>query len=237
MTSVYPAITVAQDQKIDQQSVDEGPWAMALTPIEFAKKHKLLLRDPESKVIKIDEVRAKSIITGTLGPLWTGVKKLPPHQKALFAVLCTYIAYERKKADKILEQMAASATLGNVRSGKIDYAGTDELLAKFGNTPEIKQIISRHAYVFTVFAELLTTARKTGIVANSLFLWLKPLDRPLWYVCNNVGRKAVFAETAGVHAHWLAERQLGYAIKTPMVETVISALNEAVASRIIRDIN
>ncbi len=235
MTPVFPAITVVQDQQVDRQPVESGPWAMSLTPIEFAKKYKLLQKEP-SGVIKVDEIRAKSVIATTLGPPWMGIRKLPPHQKALLAVLCTYIAYERKTADKMLEQMATSATFSNVAAGKINYAGIDELLNRFANTPEIKQLLAQHAYVFTVFAQLLTMARKTGIVANSLYLWIKPMDRSLWYVLNNVGRKAVFAETASVHAHWLAERQLGYAIKTPMIEPVITALNEAVASRIIRDI-
>ncbi len=235
MTPVYPAITVVQDQKVDQQSIEQGPWAMGLTPIEFAKKNKLLYRDV-SGAIKVDGLRAKAVFAGQLGPLWTGIKNLPPHQKALFAVLATYVNYERKTADKLLEQMAGSATLSNVKAGKVNYSGIDEVLKRFGTSPSVKQIISHHAHVYTIFAELLTTARKTGIVANSLYLWLKPLDRPLWYVLNNVGRKAVFTETAAVHAHWLAERELGYAIKTPMIDPVIAGLEEAVASRIIKDI-
>lgn len=235
MTPVFPAITVVQDQNLESQPVDSGPWMMALTPIEFAKKYKLLYRDPAG-VVKVDEIRAKAAIASTLGPLWLGVKKLPPHQKAIFAVLCAYVAYERKTADKMLEQMAVSATFNHAKSGKINYAGIDDLLNRFGNIPQVKQVLTQHAYVYTVFTQLLVLARKTGIVANSLYLWLKPIDRSLWYVLNNVGRKAVFAEVASVHGHWLAERQLGYPLKTPMIDSVIAALNEAVAARIIRDI-
>lgn len=235
MTPVYPAIAVVQDQKVDQQSIETGPWAMGLTPIEFARKNKLLYRDITG-AIKVDALRAKSVFASQLGPLWSGIKHLPPHQKAIFAVLVTYVSYERKTADKLLEQMAGSATLQTVKAGKVDYSGVDELVKKFGSTPAVKQILTHHAFVFTIFAELLTMARKTGIVANSLYLWLKPIDRSLWYVLNNVGRKAVFTETAAIHAHWLAERELGYAIKTPMIDPVIVGLEEAVASRIIRDI-
>jgi len=235
MTPVYPAITVVQDQRVDQQPVEDGPWAMGLTPIEFAKKNKLLYRDI-TNAIKVDGLRAKSVFASQLGPIWTGVKNLPPHQRAIFAVLATYVSYERKTADKLLEQMAGSATFNSVKAGKINYAGIDEVLKRFGSSPAVKQILTHHAYVYTIFAELLTTARKTGIVANSLYLWIKPIDRTLWYVLNNVGRKAVFTETAAVHAHWLAERELGYAIKTPMIDPVIAGLEEAVAARIIKDI-
>jgi len=82
---------------------------------------------------------------------------------------------------------------------------------------------------------MLVSARRSGIVANSSYLWLKPVDRALWYTLNNVGRKAVFTEMGAVHAHWLAEKKLGFALTEPMVEEAIYGLEDAAKSRIVRD--
>lgn len=235
MKDVFPAIKVVADQGLDQIDINEGPWRMGQTPIEFAKSYNLLSRDNDGKIL-VDSVRSKAIFTKQLGPKWQGIKKLPPHQKALFAVLAAYIAYERKAADAMLEQMAESATYSNVKAGKINYAGIDDMIKKYGHAPQVKEIISKHAFVFTIFTQMLATARKTGIVANSLYLWVKPIDRSLWYTLNNVGRQAVFTETAAIKAHWLAEAQLGYAIPTPMIDSAVEGLEVAIASRLIRDI-
>ena len=235
MGESFPVMSIVQGQDIPTLPVEEGPWAMALTPIEFAKKYHLLYRD-EHEQIKVDLIRAKAIATKTLGALWRGIDQLPRHQRAIFGVLAAYAAYQRKDADKVLEKMAASATFEHAQSDKVDYAEGEALAKKLENHPEIKRITQQHAYVFTVFTELLVSARKTGIVANALYLWVKILDRPFWYVLNNVGRKAVYSETAAVHAHWLSESKLGYPIKTPMIDMVVDALEEAVASRIIKEI-
>ncbi|MCX7122600.1 MAG: hypothetical protein NTV32_02825, partial [Gammaproteobacteria bacterium] len=45
----FPAINVVSGLNLVKQSIDEGPWAMALTPIEFGKKNALLTRHPQTK--------------------------------------------------------------------------------------------------------------------------------------------------------------------------------------------
>ncbi len=50
---------------------------------------------------------------------------------------------------------------------------------------------------------------RDGVQASADFLWLKPIDRRLWYMLNTVGRQTPFAEVAGPYAHWLAEREMG----------------------------
>lgn len=235
MRPVFPAINVVKDYDLVNQSIHEGPWAMALSPIEYCQKHKLLFRDDEGKV-KVDEIRAKSLLVKQLGQPWQGIDKLLPHQRAIFAVLATYVNYQRKVADKMMEQLAHSADASTLKSGKLDYTGIENLIKQYANSPKVKEITSNHAYVLTVFSEMLSVARKTGIVANSLYLWVKPIDRSLWYTLNNVGRQAVFAETGAVRAHWLAEKELGYAVKSPMVDSVLPGLQAAIDLRIIRSL-
>jgi len=232
---IFPAINIINGLDLVKTSVDDGPWAMADTPIEFAKKHHLIRRDRKTGEIVLDSNKANLIFSQQLGQPWRGVDALPAHQKALFAIFAAFANYKRDDAETKMEEIAASLTPDQVKTGKIKF-DTDTLLKKYRDSKVVQNITKRHAYTATIFMELLTEARKSGIVLNSLYLWLKPLDRKLWYVLNNVGRKAVYAEAAAIQAHWLAERRLGFAINQPMIDEAISALQEAIQSRIIKDV-
>lgn len=61
-------------------------------------------------------------------------------------------------------------------------------------------------------------------MAAAEFLWLKPVDRPLWFMLNNVGRRTAFTEVAGPMAHWLAEKVIGRKLIVPMVNQATTAL-------------
>ena len=56
-----------------------------------------------------------------------------------------------------------------------------------------ERCLSRHAaFELPWFMALLYRARRKGVLANSQFLWLRPLDRPLWYaLCQCGGRTAM----------------------------------------------
>ena len=57
-----------------------------------------------------------------------------------------------------------------------------------------------------LIASLLEMARIDGVLASAEFLWLKPVDRRMWYMLNCVGRQTAVAEIAGLFAHWQAEK-------------------------------
>lgn len=233
--STFPAINVVNGIDLVKTPIDEGPWAMGMTPIDFAKHHKLIHRDPRTDKIVFNPFKAKMIFSDQLGALWTGVEHLKPHEQALFAIFAAYVNYKREEAEQKLEAIARSINPKSLKTGNIPF-NTQALLKKYGDTKQVKAIVDRHAYVRTVFMEMLTQARSSGIVLNSLILWLKPIDRELWYTLNNVGRKAVFAEAAGIQAQWLSEKRLGFAIQHPMVDEAVNALDEAILSRIIKDL-
>ena len=234
LKGTYPCIQVVTELDLVRQPINEGPWAMALSPVEFAKKYKLLTRTEEGK-LSVDNLNTRILFTEQLGPYWQGVDVLPKHQKAIFAALCLFVDYKRSEAESLLEQFALSATKDSIVSGKLDYSKVDSIINKYKNSQLIKDITSSHAYVYTVFTQMLSQARSTGIVASASFLWLKPMDRLLWYTLNNVGRKAVFIETGAVTAHWKAEVKLGYAVKRPLLDSALDALKEAVTTRVVKD--
>ncbi len=236
MSPFFPAIQVVQSLDLVNEDVNVGPWAMALTPIEFGKKYKLFSRDLTTGKVKVNGQAAQIVFSRQLGRLWAGIEGLSPHERGLFAAFIAFTNYDRKTGDKLLEQMATSATISNVQKGQIDYTGVEDIIKKHMSSPIIQSIIKKHGFVHTVFAGLLKAARETGIVQNALYLWIKPLDRTLWYVLNNMGRRAVFAETAGTFAHFLAEESVGFAIRSPIVDSAVSALQVAADDRVIHDL-
>lgn len=237
MENKFPSTRAVLGLDLVNEPIDQGPWAMAQTPVEYAKKFKLLYRDADTNAIVLDKQRARVVFSNQLGPLWVSVENLKPHEKALFGVFAAFANYQRDLANKALDRIALSVTQETLKTGALDFSAADELIERFSNTPIIQKAIEGHAYLYTVFMDVLKAGRSTGIVANALFQWLKPIDRSLWYTLCNVGRKSVFAETAAVQAHFLAEKKLGSPIEQPMVDEAVSALDSAIKIRIIRDVH
>jgi len=235
----WPQIMPVVHLDLIKTDIDTGPWAMALTPMLFCKKHNLLQEirmmrqegmsrkewDKIEVVLKRGE--ANKLFALQLGPMWMGTDKLPPHVKALFAVFAARINADTKSAADMLAQLSASSL-----NRSLNYGGVDQLLKKHVNTKLVQKIVKSHAYVSTVMASMLLSARDDGVQASADFLWLKPLDRRLWYILNTVGRQTPFIEVAGIFAHWVAEREAGRRLLVPMVEeatnAVVIALKEVI---------
>lgn len=140
-----------------------------------------------------------------LGSMWTGVEALPIHCKALLGAFAASANEDREGSTKLLKQINASA----IEDGKLDFTGAEELLAKHISSKVVGKVLQRHAYVYTIFASMLELARTDGVFPSSDFLWLKPVDRRMWYMLNSVGRQTAVTEIAGAFAHWVAEKNWG----------------------------
>lgn len=233
----WPQITPVVNLDLIKTDIDTGPWAMAMTPMQFSKKFKLLeevrtQRETGRRGERIEVVlkrgEANKLFALQLGPLWKGVESLPPYTKALFAVFAARMNADTKPAADLLAQMSASCNT------KLNFAGTDQLLKKHGNSKLVKNILESHAYVLTVMAAMLEGAREDGVQASSDFLWLKPIDRRLWYTLNTVGRQTPFIEVAGIFAHWVSEKEAGRKLLVPMVEEATNALELALKEVVYR---
>jgi intracellular multiplication protein IcmP len=229
----WPQISPVVHLDLIKADINKGPWAMALTPMLFCKKNKLLQEiqterreDLSSKewgkvnvVLKRGE--ANKLFVLQLGPLWKNINSLPPHVKGLFAVFAARINADSKPAANLLLQFNCSPP------GKLNMRGVDALIKKHYNTKSVQRIVQGHAYVLTVMASMLEGARQDGVQASADFLWLKPLDRRLWYTLNVVGRQTPFVEVAGIFAHWLAEKEATTKLVVPMIEEATKALELA----------
>ncbi len=233
----WPQIKIATKHDILNEDLDAGPWAMAMSPIQFSKKNKLVAieaaeasQSPFSKMqlpeytVVLDKVRAERAFSVQMGRTWQGVEAMPPHRRAIFAVFVARGCRDGKGASSLVAQLADSAA-----DGTVNCSGADELWKKHFKTKRVQEICGNHAYEFTVFISILLFAREDGVVASADFLWVKPLDRRLWYVINNVGRQTPSVEVGGIFSHWYHEMALKRPLSAPRVDEAVRALEIALS--------
>lgn len=222
----WPQITPALSLDLLKEDLDIGPWAMAKVPLDFCKEHDMLYigEGEDNKLVwKLKPEPAYRIFALQVGAPWHGMQGLPIHIKALIVIFLARALRQRDIANRFLKQIAASAA-----HGKLDFTGIEEQLEKYQDAKPIKWLEKRHAYTGSLLASLLEMARIDGVLASAEFLWLKPVDRKIWYMLNSVGRQTAVAEVAGLFAHWHAEKKLKRPLKNPMVKEAVHGLDEEV---------
>lgn len=222
---IWPQINPVMKHNLVKTDLDDGAWASSLTPMLFAKKHHFLVEKKEDNGtvnVTVNEGAAHRVFALQTGQFWRDITTLPIHVQALFGIFLARANQDRKNADNLLTQIATSGV-----TDKLDFTGAKELAAKHNTTKTAKEVFKRHAYLLTVMATLLELARTDGVLATAEFIWLKPIDRPLWYMLNSVGRQTAFPEAAGAFAHWLAEKKLNRPLRVPMVEEAVKAIELA----------
>lgn len=208
---------------IHKQPVDEGEWAMPLTPLEFCKKYVLLTPDN-----RVDQIKANYIFLHQLGPIWKGFEYLKPEEKGLlacFAAQCSKIEGGIEDSRKYLRVMALTSTT------QPDFSWAESVWNKYKESPHVKKIVYSYGYNYTVLSTMLLNARLYGKLANSFFLWLKPYNRELYFVLRSAGSPTIttgpqvpFAEGAAAFAHRLAEESYGRPIIRPMIKEATAGL-------------
>src|SRR3990167_725602 len=180
---VWPQITPVLQLDLVKEDIDTGEWAMAKLPLHFCRENNLLVMKviAEKKIWALKKKPAYRLFALQLGPMWRGLEALPIHVKALAVIFLARATGQRPLAKQFLTQIAMSAT-----TGKLDFSGVSDALKSFYAHRIIQWLEKRHAYITTVMATLLEIARSDGVLASSEFLWLKPIDRRMWYMMNTV---------------------------------------------------
>jgi len=232
----WPQISPVIGLNLVDEDIDQGPWAMALSPMQFAKKYHLLSEEKTVSLAMTMASRFAAQVTAhvrreaayqvfvlQLGEYWQGIEHLPLAIKILFVAFVARANHDQEGSRKLLLQAAQSAA-----AGKLHVSGVDDLWEKHKHNKFVNHVIHSHAYVLTVMASMLVLARKDGVLASADFLWLKPIDRSLWFMLNCVGRQCVFSEVAGPFAHWNVERAMRRRLLVPMVDEAVNGLEMAI---------
>ena len=221
---IWPYIAPVVNVNLMEEPFDKGPYSMALRPYDFSVKHKLLQNDKD--VTSLDRVRSEKLFVSQLGKLWGGYGRLQPHEKALLAIFAAQACGQKKAALEAVNAIAISAASDQKRMP--DFSSVKNLV-KYIDDPKVQEIINKHAYVYTVMAQMLEFARSTGVLPTPYIVWLKPKDRTLWYVLNCVGRQVSFVEVAGIFGHWKAEQIAKHKLESPYVIKAVDGLEKALS--------
>ncbi|OYV49624.1 MAG: hypothetical protein B7Z77_07560 [Acidocella sp. 20-58-15] len=218
------------------------PADYALTPAEWIGR---FAADPSGD---FNEHMARAALAAQLGNYWTGPMDASPAARLLFAVFALHLAERREDALLLLGD--ASARLAEAKqdgeNGPTDPLSIPEdLIEKVDRFLEGKmpvnektaaiKIAERHAYETTALMALLTASRiKAGVMAPAQFVWLKLVDRNLWYALHSLGYEIEGigryihpnprVEALGARDHWAAERIAARPIRKPYLDGSIAAL-------------
>ncbi|WP_304333974.1 hypothetical protein [Conchiformibius steedae] len=206
-----------------QQDAREGPWASARKPHDIAARFGLFKTagNPDT----LDEDKARRYFTMQLGRTYLGEHSLSDYHKAIIGVLLAYIERDNNEATQARRAISRSYS-AKLDVIKPDYRAGLALFEQYKHSPLAAPVFQRHAYINSLILGLYTYAkqvRKIGVCPAHYFIWLKPLDRLLYYALNNEGRDVAWTECAGIVNHTYYETEMGKAIFQPYVDECILA--------------
>lgn len=197
-------------------------FAEPLSPEEWLSFHRI----PVVNGVP-DREAVRRAFCAQLGPRWNGFADLPPYIQGLCAAFAMKGVQKREESDEFLGRLSQCWSAQN------GYQLSPELMKEIRSIlkdPAVggkaAEIAAKHAYRTTALLGMLKWARfMGGVLAAAQFLWLRGVDRELWYSLNNQGRRTFHTEGAGAIAHYMAEEQAQKALPIPRMDTAIVTLN------------
>ena len=200
-----------------------------LMPMEWLRDNKIRLTRKEG----LDDEAATRAFEKQLGPSWNGVEQAPYHVQALCVMAGLNARREKKKGPALRDALSEiHATQPPAKAAELTKAAIAPYLADKSLVESINRVGGKHAFMNTAAIGVYGIGGPmkewgggdAGVLATSMFRWIKKVDRQLWYCLNNVGRRAFHIEGAGAVSHFQAERVLGQPLSDPYVESALEGL-------------
>ncbi len=197
-------------------------FAEALSPEEW-------IAYKEIKVIKnqVDFSQTWYALAAQLGKRWQGPSRLSPAAQGIYAACALKHVRKRKEAEELLNKLALS---WSPQKGLRLSLGLKMQIFKIIQNPKLggalQKYADQHAFETTAMLRCLSRARQEGgVFAPAAFLWLRGVDRNLWYALNNLGRKSYHAEAVGSLVHFTNELIAAQKIPSPRFDDVIKGFD------------
>ncbi len=206
--------------------------------------------------LALDRERTHALYAGQLSVRWQGWETLPPYLQKLSAAWALFAVGEREAAQALLN--ACSLSFRGPRPGRgpslslrppfvhrgrgghgwLMDTSLEPAARKLAREALTDAAVARAMRVHSVWRDLCLLAlyeqaRTRGVLPTAEFIWLRPVNRQLFYLCNNLGRRTAWPEIAGAWAHYQAESLLARldpaagGIAEPHVDTAVDALESA----------
>lgn len=192
----------------------------ARTPFEWLKLNDISYEDSQ-----LDREGCENAFAKQLGKPWHGVKRAELPVQVLLLLAGMHLT-RNKAAISSRENMSMSWAAGADGTAAMK-AFVESSLANEKLVSVIDKVCAKNAYASSAAITMIDFARrKSGVLASSDFIWMRRVDRNLWYALNNVGRRRFHCEGAGAIAHYFAERAAGNALPEPYVEEAVNGLED-----------
>lgn len=210
---------------------DPAPGAILLGPDNLADPYSPVLS--ESPPVSFDRDRCFVLFKEQFGPLHTGFGSMPRYLQKLALAFLLFGSENKKDAYALLDSLSLSfrppepgkpgrwewrafpwcytrprkampyrldLSIGGFSSG--------DIAALLGRKDVARLIRAHNKYRDLFILALYEYARGKGVLPTAEFIWLRPVNRRLFYLLNNFGRRSAWTEVAGPWAWYLAEEQL-----------------------------
>ncbi len=180
----------------------------------------------------LDKAKAESVMIEQLGVLWQGIDNVALHIQVMLMIVGAHAVSpmsgsKKKASEKLRGYITVAYTIHNDPAKRDAFVAS--LIAPFLASSDIANLITevskKHSWTATILIEFLEKARKAaGVLPSAEFLWLKSVDRPLFYVLNNVGRRKYHVEGAGAMSHYFFEKGANRGLSEPRVENAVAGV-------------
>lgn len=140
--------------------------------------------------------------------------RFSPTGKVIFALLCAYASGDRSGYERARDQLNHSCR--GAKSGMANLTVAQWLFDKHRDNAMARKLFAVHHWEYTYLYALFIEAKKMGKVTHAEFLWLKPMNRILFYVLNTVGRFTPHTESAAAFSQYAFERACSKAGRLPL---------------------
>jgi hypothetical protein len=195
----------------------------ARTPLEWLLEHDIKFENSE-----LDRDAAEKVFEEQLGKPWHGVERAELHLQTIFLLSGMHLLRHKKSLEHRADIAVSWSSGSDGRKAMADFVAKALTDKKLVST--INKVCSKNAFAATALITLTDLARrKSGVLASNDFLWVKRLDRGIWYTLNNVGRRRFHTEGAGAMSHWFAERVVGNPMPEPHLDGAVNGIEDYLA--------
>lgn len=183
---------------------------------------------PHPAQCRLDIVKTDELMRQQLGGPFNE-KDLNEFEQCVLAILYTAnvegLSAARKLALAYAQSFRRLDSKGR-HNPTIDSKGAADRIAKHSKHAAIQRIKKRHAFKTTVFMGLLEQSWEKGVFTVPEFLWLKTVNRTLFFSLLGMGGDRPYTEGMGAWAHYYVERKTQKAIDVACVEAGTDGLQK-----------
>lgn len=149
--------------------------------------------------------------------------------KIIYGLLCAHaFGGDEGKKDyaKARDQLNNSAR--GAAHGFANLKVAEWIFEKYRMNKTAAKLFAIHHWEYTYLYELLIQAKRQGKCGHWEFIWLKPMNRILFYTQNTVGRLTPHTESAATYAQYIFERRVAKAGRLPLRLNANGAYNHVI---------